>query len=93
MNHRTSGSWLKATVWLVGLGMITIVAAAAAAHVVMTSAQDRQRVMDQLKITLFPSGPGAYLASTYDESTANPSERRQRSGHEFGRVHHDDACR
>ena len=22
--------------------------------------------MDQLKITLFPSGPGAYLASTYD---------------------------
>jgi hypothetical protein len=42
------------------------------AHVVMTSAQDRQRVMDQLKITLFPSGPGAYLASTYDESIANP---------------------
>src|SRR5579863_1213404 len=42
------------------------------AHVVMTSQQDRQRVMDQLKITLFPSGPGAYLASTYDESTANP---------------------
>jgi hypothetical protein len=28
--------------------------------------------MDQLKITLFPSGPGAYLASTYDEKTANP---------------------
>src|SRR5204862_2194753 len=22
--------------------------------------------------TLFPSGPGAYLASTYDENTANP---------------------
>jgi hypothetical protein len=42
------------------------------AHVVMTSQQDRQRVMDQLKITLFPSGPGAYLASTYDEKTANP---------------------
>src|SRR5437868_6144702 len=41
-------------------------------HVVMTSQQDRQRVMDQLKITLFPSGPGAYLASTYDENTANP---------------------
>jgi hypothetical protein len=37
----------------------------------MTSQQDRQRVMDQLKITLFPSGPGAYLASTYDEKTAN----------------------
>ena len=28
--------------------------------------------MDQLKITMFPSGPGAYLASTYDEKTANP---------------------
>jgi (4-O-methyl)-D-glucuronate---lignin esterase len=41
-------------------------------HVVMTSQQDRQRVMDQLKITLFPGGPGAYLASTYDENTANP---------------------
>src|SRR5690349_19349132 len=41
-------------------------------HVVMTSQQDRQRMMDQLKITLFPSGPGAYLASTYDENTANP---------------------
>src|SRR5215813_2216202 len=42
------------------------------AHIVMTSQQDRQRVMDQLKITMFPSGPGAYLASTYDENTANP---------------------
>jgi hypothetical protein len=41
-------------------------------HVVMTSQQDRQRMMDQLKITMFPSGPGAYLASTYDENTANP---------------------
>src|SRR5262245_55174893 len=38
----------------------------------MTSQEDRQRVMDQLKITMFPSGPGAYLASTYDEKTANP---------------------
>jgi fermentation-respiration switch protein FrsA (DUF1100 family) len=64
-----SKSWLKA---VVGLGMITIVAAAAPAHIVMSSQQDRQRLMDQLKITLFPSGPGAYLASTYDESTANP---------------------
>src|SRR5215813_9180599 len=41
-------------------------------HVVMTSQQDRQRMMDQLKITMFPNGPGAYLASTYDEKTANP---------------------
>src|SRR5689334_24102360 len=41
-------------------------------HIVMTSQQDRQRMMDQLKITMFPSGPGAYLATTYDEKTANP---------------------
>jgi hypothetical protein len=44
----------------------------AGGHVVLSSQQDRQRVMDQLKITMFPSGPGAYLASTYDEKTANP---------------------
>jgi hypothetical protein len=37
-----------------------------------TNEQDRQLLMDQLKITLFPPGPGAYLASTYDESKANP---------------------
>src|SRR5204863_6478104 len=41
-------------------------------HVVLTSQEDRQRMMDLLKITMFPGGPGAYLASTYDEKTANP---------------------
>jgi len=63
--------WLRT---VAGLVTITMMAAAAAVppHVVMSSQQDRQRVMDQLKITLFPSGPGAYLASTYDENTANP---------------------
>ena len=55
MTRHFSKSWLKAAV---GLGMISIIAAAAPAHVVMSSQQDRQRVMDQLKITLFPSGPG-----------------------------------
>lgn len=44
----------------------------AASHEVLTNQQDRQRMMDELKITMFPSGPGAYLASTYDENTANP---------------------
>src|SRR6266567_2120988 len=63
--ERMTQRWLKAVLFLG-------VAAALPAHVVMTSQQDRQRVMDQLKITLFPSGPGAYLASTYDENTANP---------------------
>jgi hypothetical protein len=38
----------------------------------LTNQEDRQRMMDQLKITMFPAGPGAYLASTYDEATANP---------------------
>jgi hypothetical protein len=52
--------------------MVTGQQAPAGSHVVLSSQQDRQRVMDQLKITMFPSGPGAYLASTYDETTANP---------------------
>jgi hypothetical protein len=74
---------LKATLWfsvtaVLLLGAQLLVSgrqthsAGTPVHVVMTSQQDRQRVMDQLKITLFPSGPGAYLASTYDETTANP---------------------
>jgi hypothetical protein len=74
---------LKTVLWIGGIGALVVggrslvsaqqaPSAGMPAHVVMTSAQDRQRVMDQLKITLFPSGPGAYLASTYNESTANP---------------------
>ena len=46
--------------------------ASANGPVMLTNQQDRQRMMDLLKITMFPSGPGAYLASTYDENTANP---------------------
>jgi hypothetical protein len=41
-------------------------------HVVLTSEQDRKRMMDMLKITMFPSGPQAYWASTYDQNTADP---------------------
>jgi hypothetical protein len=55
-----------------GQSLLLAQQAAAPVHVVLSSRQDRQRMMDQLKITLFPSGPGAYLASTYDENTANP---------------------
>jgi hypothetical protein len=40
--------------------------------VVMTSEQDRQRVMKELKISGFPSTPMPYLAVTYNESKANP---------------------
>ena len=75
--------WLKTVLWFgviaaLALGGQSSVSGQQApaggtpVHVVMTSQQDRQRVMDQLKITLFPGGPGAYLASTYDENTANP---------------------
>ena len=58
-------------------------------HVVLSSQQDRQRMMDQLKITLFPSGPGAYLASTYDESAANPYPNLTRSA-DIQRRHQSD---
>jgi hypothetical protein len=47
-------------------------AATTSGHKVLTNQEDRQRLMDMLKITMFPSGPGAYLASTYDEKTASP---------------------
>ena len=76
-------SWLKKLLGCSGIAALAICmqllvsaqqlpSAKMPAHLVMTSQQDRQAVMDQLKITLFPSGPGAYLASTYDETTANP---------------------
>ena len=40
--------------------------------VVLTSADDRQRVMNQLKISAFPPTPMPYQAATYDESKADP---------------------
>ena len=40
--------------------------------VVLTSADDRQRVMNQLKISAFPPTPMPYQASTYDELKADP---------------------
>jgi hypothetical protein len=83
-----TGQWTRKALWAGGLAAIawsghsfaasakkepaTGPAGTAPPHVVMTSEQDRQRMMDQLKITMFPSGPGPYLASTYDETTANP---------------------
>src|SRR5215831_8062733 len=68
MNRRS----LIAALWLSAVAVSAGIAQQASTHVVMTSQQDRQRMMDQLKITMFPNGPGAYLASTYDEKTANP---------------------
>src|SRR5215470_1545209 len=63
---------LTAILWFSTVAVSLGIAQQAPTHVVLTSQQDRQRMMDLLKITLFPSGPGAYLASTYDEKTANP---------------------
>ena len=60
-----SGGWLTA-------GTPDQVTNSASPHVVLTSEQDRQRMMDALKITAFPPNPGAYLAATYDEKSANP---------------------
>jgi hypothetical protein len=80
-SRRATALWMgivAATAWggYSRVGAAQVVAAGAAGgvpkHVVLTSEQDRQRMMDQLKITMFPSGPGPYLASTYDEATANP---------------------
>lgn len=72
----------RAALWSCSVGALTVSAAVMVGgqqassrtgdHVVLSSQQDRQRLMDQLKITMFPAGPGAYLASTYDETTANP---------------------
>src|SRR5262249_48209745 len=63
---------LTALLWVSAIAGSVVAGQQTPANVVMTSQQDRQRMMDQLKITMFPSGPGAYLAATYDEKTANP---------------------
>jgi len=74
---RTSRTLWRAVVACVGLAALISGVRALAQGAVQTSApkdamkltseQDRQLLMDQLKITMFPPGPGAYLASTYDE--------------------------
>jgi hypothetical protein len=79
-NRNASARWPQATICTIGMVALTLGTtltvvgqqSSAADHVVLTNQQDRQRMMDQLKITMFPSGPGAYLMSTYDERTANP---------------------
>ena len=40
--------------------------------VMMTSQQDHDRQMRELKISGFPPGPDPYQAATYDEATATP---------------------
>ena len=67
-----TGQWTRNALWVgvlaaiawgghwIGAGAERVPGAGAErTHVVMTSEQDRQRMMDQLKITMFPSGPGA----------------------------------
>ncbi len=76
-----SRRWLRVLPWSIALVALAAGAqpvpvaarqSAAAAPVILTTQQDRQRMMDRLKITSFPATRGAYLASTYDESKANP---------------------
>jgi hypothetical protein len=43
--------------------------------VMMTSQQDHDRQMRELKISGFPAGPDPYQAATYDEATATPYPR------------------
>jgi (4-O-methyl)-D-glucuronate---lignin esterase len=40
--------------------------------VLLTTQQDHDRQMKELKISGFPPGPSAYQAATYDETTATP---------------------
>lgn len=76
-------SWRQPFVWVIAVASVWIglspvargadqASPPAQGPVTLTNQQDRQRMMDLLKITSFPSGPGAYLAATYDEATANP---------------------
>jgi hypothetical protein len=58
-----------------GLAGLTLGAAQLIAEspvVMMTSQQDHDRQMRELKISGFPSGPDPYQVATYDEATANP---------------------
>lgn len=82
MRRRTS----RAIVWVLGLGAALLVVGhvvgsaqqsaapttAAPSAIALTSAQDRQRQMDLLKITSFPPGATGSLASAFDEATATP---------------------
>src|SRR3954451_11068055 len=64
---RTSLRWTLALT-----GLAVTIAGAQAPVVMMTSQQDHDRQMRELKISGFPAGPDPYQAATYDEATATP---------------------
>jgi len=64
--------WSRVTLGLAGLALGAAQLVAESPVVMMTSQQDHDRQMRELKISGFPSGPDPYQVATYDEATANP---------------------
>ena len=62
----------RLTLGLVALALGAAQLVAESPVVMMTSQQDHDRQMRELKISGFPAGPDPYQAATYDEATANP---------------------
>jgi hypothetical protein len=71
---RISNRWVKwQTVGLAATVIGSVLVVAAQDPVQLTAPQDRQRIMDQLKITSIPPGaPGSSNPETYNEANANP---------------------
>ena len=70
-----SATWYASLRLTLGLAVLAFGAAPLVAQspvVLMTSQQDHDRQMRELKISGFPAGPDAYQAATYDEATATP---------------------
>ena len=69
-----SGKWCASSRLITGLAVVALGAAQLLAQspVLMTSQQDHDRQMRELKISGFPAGPDPYQAATYDEATAMP---------------------
>ena len=63
---------LRLTLGLVALALGAAQLVAEGPVVMMTSQQDHDRQMRELKISGFPAGPDPYQVATYDEATATP---------------------
>src|SRR6476469_7829692 len=63
---------LRLTLGLVALALGAAQIIAESPVVMMTSQQDHDRQMRELKISGFPAGPDPYQVATYDEATARP---------------------
>ena len=63
---------LRSTFGLLALALGAAQLVAQSPVVMMTSPQDHDRQMRELKISGFPAGPDPYQAATYDEATAAP---------------------